>query len=70
MTATTTLSFDDGTAREIPLAKAIEVDTHGRQELGFRETANGWVITFTKSLKEGKTFGTRNFVTVSKDHAT
>lgn len=69
MTATLTLAFDDGTVREIPLTKAIEIDTSGRREISFRETANGWVMTFTKSLKDGKTFDAHNFITVSKDPA-
>lgn len=69
MTATLTLAFDDGTVREIPLTKAIEIDTSGRREISFRETANGWVMAFTKSLKDGKTFDAHNFITVSKDPA-
>jgi hypothetical protein len=70
MTATLTLAFNDGSTREISLTKAIEVDTPGRREISFREAASGWVMTFTKSLKDGKTFDSHNFITVSKNTAT
>lgn len=72
MTATLTLAFDDGTVREIPLTKAIEIHAgyrSDRREISFRETANGWVMTFSSSLKDGKMFDAHNFITVSKDPA-
>lgn len=62
-----TLHFNDGTTQEIELIKAIELDTSGRQEISFRETPKGWVMAFTKSVKEGKMFGDL-MLTAEKHH--
>ncbi len=48
-----TLTFEDGTFREIVLKKAIEINLTGehKQSLEFRETKSGeWIMSFTKSL--------------------
>lgn len=67
MTATLTLSYEDGTTHTIELQKAIEVDTPGLRELSFRETRKGWVMTFTKSLLRGKLAD--KFLTVCKGNS-
>jgi hypothetical protein len=56
MTATLTLNFTDGTSKEILIDRVIEIDTPGKQEISFRETPKGWVMAFTKSVKDGKMF--------------
>lgn len=61
-----TVYFDDGTSKDIVLEKAIEIDTAGKQELSFRETAKGWVMTFTKSILDGKKLG-KKFIECSKN---
>lgn len=65
MVATLKLNFDDGSSKEIILTKAIEIDTNGKQEISFRETPKGWVMAFTKSVKDGKMFA-KEILTVEK----
>lgn len=59
MTATLTITFEDGTAKTIVLANAIEmnVSAERKQSIEFRETSSGeWVMAFTKPLLEGRKF--------------
>ena len=66
MTATLTITFDDGSSRQITVEKAVEVNTSTEfQELSFRSTRKGWVMAFTKSLFEGKKLAD-NFLNASK----
>lgn len=68
MTALLTISFDDGTTKQIVVDKAIEVDTSStQQELSFRRTKKGWVMAFTKSLLDGKKLA-NDFLTASKQN--
>jgi len=64
--ATLKINFSDDTSKSITLKKVIIVDTPGKQELSFRETANGeWIMTVTKSLLENKQLANQ-FLEVSK----
>lgn len=71
MTATLTVNFSDGSSKTIELKKLIEIDTHGVQEIGFRQTKSGeWLMTCTKSFLEGKNLSDHSFLTVSKNTLT
>ena len=64
--ATLKINFSDDTSKSITLKKVIIVDTPGKQELSFRETANGeWIMAVTKSLLENKQLANQ-FLEVSK----
>lgn len=67
MKATLTLTFDDGTSTDHRLEKCIILDVadRGRNELSFRQTSHGWVMTVSKPLLEGKKLHD-NFVSVKK----
>lgn len=61
-----TVTFKDGSAKEIILKKIIVIDKPGKQEMSFRETSNGeWVVAVTKSMLENKQLA-QDFLTASK----
>ena len=52
------IEFEDGSIKEIELNRAIEIDIPPtrKQSIAFGETKNGWLMSFTKPLFEGKKF--------------
>lgn len=55
MTASLTITFEDGTTKELPLCgNAIEIDHNRLQEIRFGQTKKGWMFSFTKPTMEGK----------------
>lgn len=57
-TALMSIEFEDGSTTEIKLNKAFEIDIPPtrKQSIAFAETKNGWLMSFTKPLFEGKKF--------------
>lgn len=51
-----TIHFTDGTSKEIPILKAYEIQLgpEYKQSIEFRQTGKGWVMSYTKSVLDGK----------------
>ncbi len=63
--ATLTLTFEDGSSKQIDVHVAIEIDVspERKQSIEFRQSSNGkWVMSFTKPIFEGKRIESIAFV--------
>jgi hypothetical protein len=60
MTGKCIIEFEDGSTKELNLGnKCIEINTRGpttRQSIVIQETKDGWNMSFTKPMMDGKKF--------------
>ncbi len=61
MKATLTLTFEDGSTRELELQHAVEIGVgpQAKESISFHQKASGeWIMAFTKPTFQGKKIST------------